>query len=292
MRKVGFIGMGIMGLPMATNLLKKSGCDVTGFDVFESARERFAQAGGKTAANADEVYQNSDVICLCLPKNELVESTVLEIIQKAGAGTIIVDFSSTAPGVIRRLFPQVQAAGMQLLDSPVSGGETGAIAGTLVVMCGGEKATFDAVQDLLHCVGGNVTYMGATGCGAVAKLANNMIVGCNLISVGEAYAFAAKAGLDPAVLFEAIKDGFAQSAVMDLKVPKILSRDFTASARIAVHHKDMKNAMNLAEELGVEIPMSAIVLDCMNRMEEAGLINEDQCALVKVFEKDMGVEVK
>lgn len=292
MKKIGFIGMGIMGLPMATNLLKKSGCDITGFDVFEAARERFAQAGGKTATDADEIYCNSDVIFLCLPKNELVESTVLEIIQKARPETVIVDFSSTAPGIIRRLFPKVQEAGMQLLDSPVSGGETGAVAGTLVVMTGGEKAAFDAVEPLLHCVGGNVTYMGASGCGAVAKLANNMIVGCNLISVGEAYAFAAKAGLDPAVLFSAIKDGFAQSAVMDLKVPKILSRDFTASARIAVHYKDMKNAMNLANEMGVEIPMSAIVLDCMKRMEEDGLIDEDQCALVKVFEKDMGVTVK
>lgn len=292
MKKIGFIGMGIMGLPMATNLMKKSGCDVTGFDVFEAARERFAQAGGKTAASADEVYQGSDVICLCLPKNELVESTVLEIIQKAKPGTVIVDFSSTAPGVIRRLFPQVQAAGMQLLDSPVSGGETGAIAGTLVVMSGGEKATFDAVEDLLHCVGGNVTYMGATGCGAVAKLANNMIVGCNLISVGEAFAYAVKAGLDPEVLYRAIKNGAAQNAVMDIKVPKILSRDFSASARIAVHYKDIKNAMALADELGVELPMTAVVMECMRRMDEAGLIDEDQCALVKVFEKDMGVTVE
>ena len=119
-----------------------------------------------------------------------------------------------------------------------------------------------------------------------------MIVGCNLVSVGEAYAFAAKAGLDPEVLYHAIKDGFAQSAVMDIKVPKILSRDFTASARISVHQKDMKNAMQLANEMGVEIPMSAIVLDHMNQMEEMGLINEDQGALIKVFEKQMDIQVK
>ena len=181
---------------------------------------------------------------------------------------------------------------MQLLDSPVSGGETGAIAGTLVIMCGGEKEVFDSITDLLYCVGSTVTYMGSTGCGSVAKLANNMIVGCNLVAVGEAYAYAVKAGLNPARLYEAIKDGAAQNAVMDIKVPKILARDFSASARIAVHYKDMKNAVNLADEMGVEIPMSAVVLNCMRQMEEDGLIDEDQCALVKVFEKDMGVTVK
>lgn len=292
MKKVGFMGMGIMGLPMATNIMKKSGCSVLGFDVMEAARERFAANGGKATGNAEEIYAQSDVIFLCLPKNELVDQTVREIITKAKPGTIIVDFSSTAPGVIRTLFPLVKAAGMELLDSPVSGGESGAIAGTLVVMSGGEKETFDKVKNLLYCVGATVTYMGGTGCGCVAKLANNMIVGINLVAVGEAYAYAAKAGLNPAVLFAAIKDGFAQNAVMDAKLPKILSRDFSPSARIAVHYKDMKNAMQLAEEMGVEIPLSAIVLDHMRQMDEMGLINEDQCALVKIFERDMNVEVK
>lgn len=292
MRKVGFIGLGIMGLPMATNIMNKSGCDVTGFDVMEAARERFVANGGKVTANADEIYAESDVIFLCLPKNELVDSTVREIIAKAKSGTIIVDFSSTAPGVIRTLFPLVKEVGMELLDSPISGGEAGAIAGTLVVMCGGERETFDKVEDLLHCVGSTATYMGSTGCGCVAKLANNMIVGINLVAVGEAYTYAAKAGLEPTVLFAAIKGGFAQNAVMDMKVPKILSRDFSPSARIAVHHKDIKNAMQLANEMGVELPLSAVVLDHMNRMEEWGMIDEDQCALVKVFEKAMNVEVK
>jgi 2-hydroxy-3-oxopropionate reductase len=292
MKKVGFIGMGIMGLPMATNILKKSGCSVVGFDVVEASRIKFAEAGGFTVADIKEVYENCDVIFLCLPKNELVESAVKEIIAHGKKGTIIVDFSSTFPGVIRKLYPEVKAAGMSLIDSPVSGGEIGAVAGTLVVMCGGDKGIFDEVKDLIACVGSTVTYMGSTGCGDVAKLANNMIVGCNLIAVSEAYAFAVKAGLDPEVLFDAIKGGFAQNAVMDVKVPKIISRDFSASARIAVHQKDMKNAAQLAKDMDVEIPMSTLVLHYMNRMEEAGLINEDQCALVKMFEQDMGIEVK
>ncbi|WP_304508324.1 NAD(P)-dependent oxidoreductase [Anaerotignum sp.] len=292
MKKVGFIGMGIMGLPMAVNIFKKSGCPVIGFDVMEASRQKFAEAGGVATSEAKDIYENCEIIFLCLPKNELVESVVSEIMAQGKKGTIIVDFSSTFPGVIRKLYPEVKAAGMALIDSPVSGGETGAIGGTLVVMCGGDKEVFDEVEELIGCVGSRVTYMGSTGCGDVAKLANNMIVGCNLIAVSEAYTFAVKAGLDPEVLFNAIKDGFAQNAVMDLKVPKIISRDFSASARIAVHQKDMKNAAKLAEDMGVEIPMSALVLHYMNRMEEAGLINEDQCALVKMFERDMDVEVK
>jgi 2-hydroxy-3-oxopropionate reductase len=292
MKKLGFIGMGIMGLPMATNILKKSGRPVIGFDVMEASREKFAEAGGIATGDAKAVYENCEIIFLCLPKNELVESVVSDIIVQGKKGTIIVDFSSTFPGVIRKLYPEVKAAGMSLIDSPVSGGETGAIAGTLVVMCGGDKEVFEEVKDLIGFVGSRVTYMGSSGCGDVAKLANNMIVGCNLIAVSEAFAFAVKAGLDPEVLFHAIKDGFAQNAVMDLKVPKIISRDFSASARIAVHQKDMKNAAKLAEDMGVEIPMSALVLNYMNRMDEAGLINEDQCALVKMFEQDMGIEVK
>lgn len=292
MKKIGFIGMGIMGLPMAKNILKKSGCPVLGFDVVAASREKFEQAGGAATADAKEIYESCEVIFLCLPKNELVESTVKDIIAYGQKGTVIIDFSSTFPGVIRKLYPEVKAAGMSLIDSPVSGGESGAIGGTLVVMCGGDKAVFDEAESLIACVASTVTYMGETGCGDVAKLANNMIVGCNLIAVSEAYAFAVKAGLNPDVLFHAIKDGFAQNAVMDIKVPKILSRDFTASARIAVHQKDMKNAARLAEEMGVAVPMSSLVLDYMNRMEEAGLINEDQCALVKMYEQDMGIEVK
>lgn len=292
MKNIGFIGMGIMGLPMAINILKKSGQSVMGFDLMEASRARFQEAGGIATADANEIYASCDMIFLCLPKNELVESVVKEIIATGKQGTIIADFSSTAPAVIRGLAPQATAAGMTLLDCPVSGGEVGAVGGTLVVMCGGEEAVFHQVKSLLECVGSSVTYMGGTGCGDVAKLANNMIVGCNLIAVSEAFAFAVKAGLDPTVLYQAIRGGFAQNAVMDIKVPKIVSRDFSPSARIAVHQKDMNNAVKLAGEMGVEIPMSALVLNYMNRMEEAGLINEDQCALVKMFEQDMDVEVK
>ena len=148
------------------------------------------------------------------------------------------------------------------------------------------------VRPYLLMMGKTATYMGPSGCGSTAKVANNMMVGIHLCAMGEAFAFAKKAGLDPQTLFDAIKGGFAQSAVMDGKVPKLLSRDFSASARIAVHLKDINNAMDVAAHLGVELPMTEIVKEQMDWMDARGMIDEDQCALAKYYEDAMGVEIK
>lgn len=292
MKKIGFIGMGIMGLPMAINLVKKGNLDVIGFDVVESRRGTFEENGGKSTDNTEFIIENCNIIFLCLPTNDLVKANIEKVIQKGRKETIIIDLSSTAPNVIREMYPKCKEAGISLLDSPVSGGEAGAIAGSLAIMCGGDKEVFNEVEAMLHYVGKAVTYMGNTGCGAVAKLANNMIVGCNIGAVAEALAFAVKAGLDPTTLYNAIKDGFAGSAVLDSKAPKIIKRDFEASARIAVHQKDLNNAVKLADELNIEIPLSKIILDFMNEMEEDGKVNEDHCAIAKIYEKRMGVEIK
>lgn len=292
MKKIGFIGMGIMGLPMAVNLVKKGKLSVTGFDVLEDKKIAFIENGGISTDNIDSIAESCNIIFLCLPTNDLVMNSIQQILNTGRKEIIIVDLSSTSPNVIREMYPKCKEAGISLLDSPVSGGESGAIAGTLAIMCGGDKDVFDEVETLLHYIGKAVTYMGSTGCGAVAKLANNMIVGCNIGAVGEALAFAVKAGLDPTTLYNAIKDGFAGSAVLDSKAPKIISRNFDASARIAVHQKDLKNAVKLAEELNIEIPMSKMILDYMNEMENDGKLNEDHCAITKIYEKRMGIEIK
>ena len=292
MKKIGFLGMGIMGLPMAINLVKKTKQSVIGFDVLEEKMNMFKENGGTPVNTAEELYSNCDIILLSLPTNDLVKLSIQGIIDKGKQGAIIVDLSSTAPNVIREMYPKAKESGVKLLDSPVSGGEAGAIAGTLVIMCGGDKEIFDEVKPLLLTIGNSATYMGQAGCGSVAKLANNMIVGCNIGAVSESFAFAVKAGIDPEVLFNAIKGGFAGSEVMNAKIPKIISRNFEASARISVHQKDLKNAVNMAEELCVEIPMSKLVLDYMNEMEAQGKINEDHCAIAKIYEKNMGVEIK
>lgn len=292
MKQIGFIGMGIMGLPMAVNFINKGKLSVTGFDVAESRRKIFEENGGISVDNTESIYESCDVIFLCLPTSELVKLNIEQILSNGRKGALIIDLSSTAPSVIREMYQRCIHAGMNLLDSPVSGGEAGAIDGTLAIMCGGDKEAFYEAEPLLRYIGRTVTYMGGTGCGAVAKLANNMIVGCNIGAMSEALAFAAKAGLDPATLYNAIKDGFAGSAVLDSKAPKIICRNFEASARIAIHQKDLKNAVKLAEELNIEIPLSEMILEYMNEMEADGRVNEDHCAIAKIYEKRMGVEIK
>ncbi|MGB7606051.1 MAG: NAD(P)-binding domain-containing protein [Lutisporaceae bacterium] len=292
MKQIGFLGMGIMGLPMAINMVKKGEQSVMGFDVLEEKRNIFEENGGIPIGNAEEIYSKCDIVFLCLPTNDLVKSSIQGIIDAGKKGAVIVDLSSTAPSIIREMYKKAKENGVRLLDSPVSGGQEGAIAGTLAIMCGGDKEIFEEVNPLLLSIGSSVTYMGSTGCGSVAKLANNMIVGCNIGAVSESFAFAVKAGIDPEVLFNAIKGGFAGSAVMNSKIPKIISRNFEASARIAIHQKDLKNAVHMAEELDVEIPMSKMVLGYMNQMEAEGKANEDHCAIVKIYEKNMDIEIK
>lgn len=292
MKTIGYLGLGVMGYGMTSNLIHKSKNTIYGYDPVEAARKRFADNGGRVAADAHELYRVCDIICMCLPTNALVKATISEIMEKARPGTIIVDMGSTSPYIIKALYAMACEKGFHLLDSPVSGGETGANDGTLAIMTGGEKEVFDEVKPYLKMMGKTVTYMGPSGCGSTAKLANNMMVGIHLVAMSEAFAFAKKAGLDPQTLFDAIKDGFAQSAVMDLKVPKILSRDFSASARIAVHLKDINNAMEMADHLGADLPMTKIVKEQMDYMRNHDMIDEDQCALVKYYEDAMNVKVK
>lgn len=289
---IGFIGLGIMGLPMATNLVKKSGCPVSGFDVAAARLSEFSDRGGRVAATTGDIWKCCDVVFLSLPTNDLVRRSVMEGMTNARKGTIIVDTSSSSPGLIRELFSQVQAQGIHLVDAPVSGGEAGAIAASLVIMCGGDRAVYDKVEPLLACMGSKSTWMGGAGCGCVAKVANNMIVGCNIAAAAEAFAFAVKAGLDPEILLGAIEDGFAGSKALSVKIPKIISRDFSPSARLAIHIKDLENAEHLAEDLRVRIPMAEQVLEDMRMLAAQGLADEDHCAVVKASEQRMGIIVE
>lgn len=292
MKTLGYLGLGVMGYGMTGNLIDKSGGPVYGYDPVPALRERFAQRGGRAVDDARTLYETCDLIFMCLPTNAIVQATITEIMETARPGTTIVDMGSTSPYVIQELHSTAVEKGFRLLDSPVSGGEAGANGGTLVIMCGGEREVFDDVKPYLEMMGKTVTYMGPSGCGSTAKVANNMIVGIHLCAMGEAFAFAKKAGLDPKTLFAAIRGGAAQSAVLDAKAPKLLARDFSASARIAVHLKDINNAMEVAARLGVELPLSGIVKEQMDWMDAHGMIDEDQCALAKYYEDAMGLEIQ
>lgn len=289
--RLGFIGLGTMGLPMATNLLK-SGLEVVGFNRSAPAREAFAAAGGIASDAIEDIISGCNVIFLCLPTNDSVKQTVEKIVSLGTTGTVIVDMGSTSPGIIKSLCADAEEKGIAVLDCPVSGGQSGAIAGTLSIMCGGNEDAFNRVKPLLQTMGTTVTLMGPSGCGSTAKLANNMMVGAHLSAMAESYAFAVKAGIDPSRLFEAIRNGFAKSAVMDAKVPKLLTRDFSASARIEIHMKDIKNALQLAKETGIELPLTELVLEQMTYLADNGMAKEDQCAMVKYYENTMGVIVE
>lgn len=288
--KIGFLGLGVMGLPMAKNLVKKAGCEIMGYDVVEKQLKEFELAGGVPAAQQDDIYCQCDVILQILPTHEIICDSVERAIRFGKKGNIIVDLSSTAPSIVKELHRKAAEAGMYLLDSPVSGGNPMAIAGTLAIMTGGEREAFDRVKPMLECMGKPV-YTGGSASAAVTKLVNNMIAGAYMVAISEAYAFAAKAGIDLQTTFEATRNGFAGGPVYENKVPKLIYRDYEPGARVAVHRKDIINAKHYAHCLDIDTPMMDVVLQVMDWMNDNGHVNEDQIAMVKYYEDKMKVKV-
>ena len=290
MKKIGFLGLGVMGLSMALNVSKKIGVEVIGYDVSETQLHRYREMGGTVAASAEELYSTCDVLLQMLPTHAIIQHSVEEAIRLGRPGNIIVDLSSAAPDIILDLNKKAMNAGMFLLDSPVSGGNPMAIAGTLAIMTGGDKEVFESVKPLLECMGHPV-YTGGSGSGSVTKLVNNMVAGAYMVVIAEAYAFAAKAGIDLQTTFEATRGGFAGGPVYENKVPKLIKRDFEPGARVAVHRKDILNAKHFAHHMGVDTPMTDVVLMVMDWMNDNGHIDEDQIAMVKYYEDKMDVTV-
>ncbi len=290
MNKIGFLGLGVMGLPMAINVVKKSGLPVMGNDVNKERLSQFVEAGGIVAESNEQIYKECDVILQILPTHEIIKNSVREAIKYGKPGNIIVDLSSTAPDIILELYKEVKEAGMFLLDSPVSGGNPLAWAGTLAIMTGGDKEAFDKVQPILACMG-NPVYTGSAGSGDITKLVNNIIGGAGLVAYCEAYAFAAKAGIDLQTTFDATRCGFAGGPQYDNKIPKLIKRDYEPGARVAVHRKDIINAKHFAHKLGVDLPLTDVILMVMDWMNDNGHINEDQIAMVKYYEDKMNVKV-
>ena len=288
--KIGFLGMGVMGLPMAKNVVKKSGCQVLGYDVAQKQLDAFAAAGGTPVTDPVEIYKQCDVILQILPTHPIIRNSVEQAVRYGKPGNIIVDLSSTAPDIIQELNETAKAAGMFLLDSPVSGGNPMAIAGTLAIMTGGDREAFEKVKPILSCMGSPV-YTGGPASGSVTKLVNNIIAGAYLVVIAEAYAFAAKAGIDLQTTFDATRGGFAGGPVYENKVPKLIRRDYEPGARVAVHRKDILNAKHYAHHMGVDTPMTDVVLMVMDWMNDNGHIDEDQIAMVKYYEEKMGVHV-
>jgi 2-hydroxy-3-oxopropionate reductase len=285
--KVGFIGLGIMGKPMAKNVLK-AGHELTVFDFNKGAIEELVAAGATAAASGKEVAQQSDVVITMLPNSPHVKSALFAengLAEGLSTGKAIIDMSSISPVASREFAADLEKYEVDFLDAPVSGGEPGAIAGTIAVMVGGKKEVFDKYYDLLMTMAGSVTYVGEVGAGNITKLANQMIVALNIATVSEALTFATKAGVDPELVFEAIKGGLAGSNVMNAKAPMMLDRNFKAGFRVELHIKDLQNALDTSHEINASIPFTSQAMEILQAIKIDGYEKEDHSAIAKYFEK-------
>ncbi|WP_340019924.1 2-hydroxy-3-oxopropionate reductase [Paenibacillus sp. FSL H3-0457] len=292
-KRIGFIGLGIMGRPMSLNLIR-AGYDVSVYDINQTAVMSLADAGARGAASPKEVAEHSDVIFTMLPNSEHVRTVITGeqgVLAGANTGSIIIDMSSISPVVSKELAQLVSQSGLYMLDAPVSGGEPKAIDGTLAIMVGGNEMIFESVKEVLQVVGQDVTRVGDNGSGATAKLANQIIVNLNIAAMSEALVFAAKAGIDVEKMYQAIRSGLAGSAVLDAKVPLILDRNFVAGGRIDINLKDMTNVMETAHDIGVPLPLSSQLLEIFHALKIDGKAADDHGGIVQYFEKLAGVEV-
>jgi 2-hydroxy-3-oxopropionate reductase len=293
-KNIGFIGLGIMGRPMTLNLLK-AGYNVTVYDINKEAVEKLATAGAKGAASPKEVGENSDIIITMVPNSQHVREAVLGengVAKGAKAGSVVIDMSSITPVASKQIAEELSKEGIEMLDAPVSGGEPGAIAGTLAIMVGGKEEVFESVKDVLYAVGKAVILVGGNGCGVTAKLANQVIVNLNIAAMSEALVLAAKAGIDINKMYQAIRGGLAGSAVLDAKVPLILERNFVAGGRIDINLKDITNVMETAHGIGVPLPLCSQLLEIMHALKVDGKAGDDHGGIVQYYEKLAKVEVR
>lgn len=292
MEKIGFVGLGMMGAPMALKLVKNSKNTILCYDIDKNRVSQLEKEGAISAHSIYEVAHDCNIIFLSMPSNEILKDNVMKILETGHAGMIIVDMGSTAPKVIYGLYEMAKAQDIYLMDCPVSGGPAAAEKGSLAIMCGGEEQAYMAVLPYLRCMGKSITYTGPSGSGSATKLVNNIIVGGILLSVAEAFAFGAKAGLDATTLFNAIKDGGAKNAFMENNMfRRMVERDYVPGARAAVHQKDLKNAVDLAKSLDIDLPLTKLILSYMAKLEQQGRVNEDHCAIATIYEDEMNVHI-
>jgi 2-hydroxy-3-oxopropionate reductase len=285
MSTLGFIGLGIMGAPMAGHLI------AAGHTVYLQSRSKvpaeLLSAGGKACATATEVAQNADIIFLMLPDTPDVEKVLFGdngVAAGLSAGKTVVDMSSISPVVTKELAARINALGCEYVDAPVSGGEVGAKAASLTIMVGAKEATFENVLPLLQAMGKNITLVGGNGDGQTCKVANQIIVALNIAAVGEALLFASKAGADPAKVRQALMGGFAASRILEVHGERMIKRTFNPGFRISLHQKDLGLALQGARELGVALPQTAGAAQLMQVCSANGLKNIDHSGLVRALE--------
>lgn len=292
--KIGFIGLGIMGKPMAKNLAK-AGHELVVLDHKQQAMDELIELGAKQAKNGADLAPMVEVIITMLPNSPQVKEVILGkdgVIETVKAGTIVVDTSSIAPLASREIGAALASKGVEMLDAPVSGGEPKAIDGTIAVMVGGKKSIFDRCYEVLMDMAGSVTYVGQLGAGNTAKLCNQIIVAANITAISEALMLAQKAGVSCERLYQAIRGGMAGSTVMDAKVPMMLEHHFEPGFRIDLHIKDMNNVLETGHDVGAPMPMAEAVTQIMQAVSQDGYGLEDHSSILKYYEKLAGTKVE
>ncbi len=292
--KIGFIGLGIMGNPMAKNLIK-AGHDLVVFDINTKPMEELAGMGAEKGTSAAQVASSVELVITMLPNSPDVKNVVFEkdgILDGAYDGLIYVDMSSIAPGVSIEVEKALAEKGVKMLDAPVSGGEPKAIDGTIAIMVGGDEATFEKVKDVLLVMGSSAVLVGAIGSGNTTKLANQIMVAVNIAGMSEAMILAEKAGVNPRKVFEAVRGGLAGSTVLDAKAPLVLDGNFKPGFRIELHIKDLMNAMETAHVKDAPIPLTSQVLEMMCALRADGKEKDDHGGLIQFYEKIANVEVR
>lgn len=291
--KVGFIGLGIMGKPMCKNILR-AGYELVVNNRTRSKADELVAEGAVWADTPADVARQCGVVITMLPNSPQVRQICLGpdgILEGAASGCTVVDMSSIDPVESRAIGAALAGGGVELLDAPVSGGEPKAIDGTLSVMVGGSRERFEQVEPVLKAMAETVTYVGGLGSGNVAKLANQVIVALNIAAVSEALTLAKMAGVDPQLVFEAIRGGLAGSTVMEAKVPMMLSGDDRPGFKVDLHIKDLDNVLNCAHSIGAPVPMTAQVQEILQwlRRREGG--QKDHSAIAQYYEYLAGVKI-
>ena len=294
MKKIGFIGLGIMGRPMAKNLLKK-GYELLVTDLNQDAVSDLVTQGVQAAASIAEVARSVDTIITMLPNSPQVEAVALGadgIIDHARPGTLLIDMSSIAPLAAQKIAAGLQAKGIRMIDAPVSGGEPKAIDATLSIMCGGEAADFAEAKPILDCLGSSAVLCGSLGAGNTTKLANQIIVAVNIAAVAEAFTLATKAGVDPQLVFDAIKGGLAGSTVMNAKVPMMLAGQDRPGFKVDLHIKDLNNALDTAQSVDSPSILTQEVMKMLVQLHDQGKGQSDHSAIAQVYEALAGIKLR
>jgi 2-hydroxy-3-oxopropionate reductase len=283
---VGFVGLGIMGKPMARNLLK------AGFSLAVSSRslgpvDELAAEGAARKESPRACAEGRDAVITMLPDSPDSESVILGkngVLEGAARGALVIDMSSIAPAVSRKIGAACEAKGVDFLDAPVSGGEAGAVSGQLAIMAGGKKDVFERAEPLFRALGKSYVLCGGHGAGNTVKLANQIVVAANIEAVAEALVFARKSGVDPQVAFDAIRGGLAGSKVLEAKAPMMIEGVFKAGFRLRLHQKDLANAMTTAREASIPLPVASLLQQIVTALVENGDGELDHSAIARFLE--------